>query len=110
LHRALKRLRERVRQNRLKDRDKVLECVGRYKASFPQAAKLATIQVARGGKAEVSWKWKTASLLAAMAQDVSGGQGLSHYGGQGTGWPTIIGGGRRESLGSLVLCHNLSLG
>ena len=69
LHRALKRLREGVRRGRVKDRDKVLERVGRCKSRFSQAAKLATITVAQGVKPEVSWKWKTEAIRVAQAQD-----------------------------------------
>jgi transposase len=69
LHRALVRLRNRVRKGRLKKRDKVLEGVGRFKARFPQAAKLATITVAEGCPPTVSWKWKPEAIRAAMAQD-----------------------------------------
>jgi transposase len=69
LHRALKRLRDRVQRGRLKDRDKVVESVGRHKASFPQASKLATITVGRGPRPEVSWKWKSEAIRAALAQD-----------------------------------------
>jgi transposase len=69
LHQALRRLREAVRGGRLRDRDTVLERVGRYKGSFPQAAKLARISVAPGAEPEVSWQWKTEAVRAAVAQD-----------------------------------------
>lgn len=69
LHRALRRLRDRVRSGRLKDRDKVLEYVGRYKGLYPQASRLATIRVSSGAKPEVSWKWKPEAIRTALAQD-----------------------------------------
>lgn len=69
LHRALKRLANRVHQGRVKARDKVLEQVGRLKERFPQAAKLTTITIAKRGKPQVAWKWKTDTILAALVQD-----------------------------------------
>lgn len=69
LHRALKRLAKRVHQGRVKARDKVLEQVGRLKERFPQAAKLTTITIAKRGKPQVAWKWKTDAILAALLQD-----------------------------------------
>jgi transposase len=69
LHQALRRLREGVRCGRVKERDKVVERVGRYKGSFPQAAKLVTISVAAAAKPEVSWQWKPEAIRTALAQD-----------------------------------------
>lgn len=69
LYRALRSLKSRVELGQLKQRDKVLEQVGRLKERFPKAAKLASIRVAPRGKPQVSWKWKTDRVRAAMAQD-----------------------------------------
>jgi transposase len=69
LHRALKRLAERVQQGGLRQRDKVVEQVGRLKERFPQAAKLARITIPQRGKPRVAWKWKTEALRAALVQD-----------------------------------------
>lgn len=67
LHRGLRKLRQRVAKGRLKQRDKILESVGRLKGRFPKAASLATIRVA--APAAVSWKWDVPRLKAAMARD-----------------------------------------
>jgi transposase len=69
LHGALKRLAQRVRSGGLKERDKVLEQVGRLKERFPQAAKLAKIAIASRGKPQLEWKWKTDAIRAALLQD-----------------------------------------
>jgi transposase len=69
LHRALKRLAERVRKGELKQRDKVVEQVGRLKERFPQAAKLAKITIPKRGKPQAAWKWKTEAIRVALVQD-----------------------------------------
>ncbi len=69
IHHALKRLAERVRKGGLKQRDHVVEQVGRLKERFPQAAKLAKITIAKRGKPQVAWKWKTDAIRAALVQD-----------------------------------------
>lgn len=69
LHRALKRLGGRVGQGRLRQRDIVVEQVGRLKERFPRAAKLARITIARQGRPQVAWKWKTDAIRAALVQD-----------------------------------------
>jgi len=69
MHRALERLAKRVRQGGLKERDEVLEQVGRLKERFPQAARLAKITIARRGNPQVEWRWKTEAIRAALLQD-----------------------------------------
>jgi len=69
LQRGLKRLGDRVRKGRLRERDKVVEQVGRLKERFPQAARLATIAIAKRGTPQVAWKWKTDAIRAALIQD-----------------------------------------
>ena len=69
MHHALKRLRESVRAGRLRNRDKVLERVGRLKERYPKAARLVTISVARRGRPAVDWRWKPEAIRAALAQD-----------------------------------------
>jgi transposase len=66
---GLKRLRERVRKGGLKQRDKVVEQVGRLKERFSQAARLATITIAQAGTPQVTWKWRTDAIRAALIQD-----------------------------------------
>jgi DDE family transposase len=67
LHRGLRKLRQRVVKGRLKQRDKILESVGRLKGRFPKAASLVTISVA--APVAVSWQWHVTRLKAAMARD-----------------------------------------
>jgi transposase len=69
LHRGLKGLRGRVQKGTLKDRDKVVEQVGRLKERFSQAARLVTITIAPSGMPQVAWKWKTDAIRAALIQD-----------------------------------------
>jgi transposase len=69
LHRGLKRLAQRVHRGGLKQRDKVVEQVGRLKERFPQAARLAKITIARRGRPQVAWTWKTEAIRAALIQD-----------------------------------------
>jgi transposase len=69
LQRGLKRLGDRVRKGRLRERDKVVEQVGRLKERFPQAARLATIAIAKRGTPQVAWKWRTDAIRAALIQD-----------------------------------------
>lgn len=69
LHHALVSLRKRVEKGRLKQRDKVLEQVGRLKGRYPQAARLVTITVAGGQQPQVSWKWKMEAIRSAMLHD-----------------------------------------
>jgi len=69
MQRAWKRLGERVGQGRLRQRDHVVEEVGRLKERFPQAARLAKITIARRGRPQVAWKWKTDAIRAALVQD-----------------------------------------
>ena len=63
LHRALKRL------GGLRQRDRVVEQVGRLKERFPRAAKLARISIAQRGRPQVRWQWKTEAIRAALVQD-----------------------------------------
>jgi transposase len=69
LARALKKLRDRIEGGRLKDRDKILEGVGRLKGRFPKARPFVTIAVAKSGPARVSWTWLREKFRAALAGD-----------------------------------------
>jgi len=69
LHQSLRKLRKRIENGRLKQRDKVVEQVGRLKGRYGQAAKLVTITVAKGEKPQLSWKWKTDAIQGAMLRD-----------------------------------------
>jgi transposase len=63
----LRRLRDRVAKGRLKQRDKILEAVGRIKAAAPQARKFVRMEVAASGT--VSWELKIKEFRAALWRD-----------------------------------------
>ncbi|NJK45808.1 MAG: hypothetical protein HC933_17455, partial [Pleurocapsa sp. SU_196_0] len=66
---GLRKLSRRVQTGGLKDRDKVLEQVGRLKERYPPAAKLVSIEVAQQGRPDVTWQWRRDGLRAAFACD-----------------------------------------
>ena len=69
LARALKALQKRIEDGRLKDRDKILESVGRLKGRFPKARPFVAITVAKTKPAELSWSWLREKFRAALAGD-----------------------------------------
>jgi hypothetical protein len=69
LARALRKLHAQVAAGRLKQRDKILERVGRLKARYPKARPFVTITVAARGPAPLSWSWKVDKFKAALAAD-----------------------------------------
>ena len=69
LTRALGKLRRQVEDGRLKDRDKILERVGRLKGRFPKARPFVTITVAKAKPAGLSWTWLREKFRAALAGD-----------------------------------------
>jgi transposase len=69
MHRALKKLQARLAKGRLKQRDKILECVGRLKGRYPKANALVTITVAATGSPHLRWSWRTEKIKTVLAQD-----------------------------------------
>lgn len=65
---GLRKLQQRVLAGRLKQRDKIIEQVGRLKGRYPQAARLVSIGVS-AEPAAVTWRWKIDALRAAFARD-----------------------------------------
>jgi transposase len=65
---GLRKLQRRVAAGRLKQRDKILEQVGRLKGRFPQAARLVSIRVSTK-PAAVTWNWNVEALRAAFSRD-----------------------------------------
>src|SRR6516162_8151746 len=57
LARALERLKKRIEEGRLKNRDKILESVGRLKGHFPKARPFVAITVTKTKPAQLSWTW-----------------------------------------------------
>ena len=47
---------------RLKNRDKILERVGRLKGRFPKARPFVTITVSKAKRAELSWSWNVGEV------------------------------------------------
>ena len=72
LHRDLVKLTNRVSAGRLKNRDKVLESVGRLRERWPAASRFVDIDVKRdqaGESAGVSWSDQKDTLRSALARD-----------------------------------------
>src|SRR5512142_1395972 len=69
LARGLKKLRKRIEDGRLKNRDKILESLGRLKGRFPKARPFVTITVAESDPATLSWTWDRTKFRAAPAGD-----------------------------------------
>jgi len=68
LAKALKKLQTRVARGRLKNRDKILEAIGRLKERFPKARPFVTITVPDRPRA-VHYVWNVAKFREALARD-----------------------------------------
>jgi transposase len=69
LAKAVRQLHKRIAAGRLKNRDKILEAVGRIKARYPKARSFVNLTVTRGKKPELQWSWKIDLFKAALARD-----------------------------------------
>ena len=69
LAQALRKLHAQIAAGRLKQRDKILERIGRLKARYPKARPFVAITVAARGPAPLSWSWKVEKFKAALAAD-----------------------------------------
>ena len=72
LHRDLTRLAHRVWAGRLKNTDKVLENVGRFRERWPAASRFVHVEVGRGNAGQatvVSWSYQKDKLRVALARD-----------------------------------------
>jgi hypothetical protein len=69
LAKGLKKLKKRVDEGRLKNRDKICESVGRLKGRYPKARPLVTITVAKTGRPTLSWTWDREKFRAELARD-----------------------------------------
>lgn len=65
---ALKKLQQRVRTGRIKDRDKILEAIGRLKERFPKAHPFVTIKVS-DRPMSVKCTWLVEKFRDALARD-----------------------------------------
>src|SRR5262245_24255858 len=66
---ALNKLRQRIDNGRLKDRDKVLERVGRLKGRFPKATPFVTITIAKSKPTSLRWTWLREKFRTALMGD-----------------------------------------
>ena len=66
---GLRKLQARVAKGTLKNRDKILECVGRLHERYPKARRFVTVAVAKKGKPAVTWAWDVQRFRAALAAD-----------------------------------------
>jgi hypothetical protein len=69
LARGLRKLQQRIEAGRLKDRDKILESVGRLKGRFPKARPFVTITVPKTTPPQVQWSWVREKFRAALVGD-----------------------------------------
>jgi transposase len=69
LARALEKLKKRIEDGRLKNRDKILESVGRLKGRFPRARPFVAITVAKTKPAQLSWTWLREKFRETLASD-----------------------------------------
>jgi hypothetical protein len=65
----LKALHTQIAKGQLKQRDKILERVGRLKERYPKARQFATIVVTNGKPAELTWSWNIPKYKTALAGD-----------------------------------------
>lgn len=66
---GLKKLKKRIDDGRLKNRDKIVESVGHLKGRYPKARLFVTITVANKGRPNLSWTWDRAKFRAELSRD-----------------------------------------
>ena len=69
LAKALQKLQKRIEGGRLRQRDKILECVGTIKGRFPKARIFVTITVTKGNRPCLSWSWNLTKFRTALGAD-----------------------------------------
>jgi hypothetical protein len=69
LAKALSKLHKRVAAGKLKNRDKILEALGRLKGRYPKACPFVSMTVTTTAKPELRWSWKVEKFRAALAAD-----------------------------------------
>lgn len=68
LAKALKKLHARVATGRLKNRDKVVEAIGRLKGRYPKACPFVTVDVSVN-PVSLTYRWRVAKFREALARD-----------------------------------------
>lgn len=66
---ALRKLQARVAQGKLKNRDKILQRLGRLQERYPKARPFVTVTVTQRGKPALTWTWDVPRFRAALAAD-----------------------------------------
>jgi len=66
---SLKKLQRRIAQGKLKNRDKMLEALGRLKGKYPKAAGLLQLPSLPKQPRDLTWKWNVAKIKTVLAQD-----------------------------------------
>lgn len=66
---GLKKLQRRIAQGRLKNRDKMLEALGRLKGKYPKAARLLQQPSLPKQPRGLTWKWNVAKIKTVLAHD-----------------------------------------
>src|SRR6516164_2112935 len=69
LARGLRKLQAQVAQRKLRDRDKILERVGRLTGRYPKARPFVRITVSKAQRPELSWSWNVVKFKGALARD-----------------------------------------
>jgi transposase len=69
LAKALSKLHKRVAAGKLKNRDKILEALGRLQGRYPKACPFVSMTVTATTKPELRWSWKVEKFRAALAAD-----------------------------------------
>jgi len=69
LARGLQRLKQLISIGRLKNRDKILERVGRLTGRYPKARRFVSITVSKARRADLRWSWNVMKFKAALALD-----------------------------------------
>jgi transposase len=66
---GLKKLQRRIAQGKLKNRDKMLEALGRLKGKYSKAACLLQLPSLPKQPRDLSWKWNVAKIKTVLAHD-----------------------------------------
>jgi transposase len=69
LHAGLKKLQRRIAYGRLKNRDKMLEALGRLKSKCPKATALLQLPTLPARPTTLTWSWRVAKIKTVLAHD-----------------------------------------
>jgi len=66
---GLRKLQAQVQQAKLRNRDKILQRLGRLQERYPKARTFVSVAVAKKGKPALTWTWDVPRFRAALAAD-----------------------------------------